>query len=299
MKVEFLKGERLGDFVEYCRMHRAKLDHSFLYDEDLNDFEPNAENPAYIISNSQGEIIAAVSLILDDYNRRGKKARFRIFHSAVNDVACYQMLWQALFPHTIGLEKVFLFIPNENAILIEFIKKLNFTVERYAYLLLREDLEIPGLRLPADYSIRSFRPGVDEAKWCVVRNAGFAQLQGSETPITPEMISEMISKEGYVEGGMMILFHQDRPVGIVNGEADEYEDVPALHIAQLAIIPEYQGRGFGRMLLRAALHFAKENGFKRTTLSVNGENERAISLYIQEDFKQAEAFTCYQYDLQL
>jgi mycothiol synthase len=40
-----------------------------------------------------------------------------------------------------------------------------------------------------------------------------------------------------------------------------------------------------------------EKGYKRTILSVNGENERAQALYIQEGFKQVEAVVCYQYFL--
>jgi ribosomal protein S18 acetylase RimI-like enzyme len=34
--------------------------------------------------------------------------------------------------------------------------------------------------------------------------------------------------------------------------------------------------------------------FKRTILSVNGENDRAQALYMQEGFKQVEAVVCYQ-----
>ena len=71
-----------------------------------------------------------------------------------------------------------------------------------------------------------------------------------------------------------------------------------MNIGPLAILPEYQGKGLGRQLLRASLQFAKENSYKRTILSVNGENERAQALYIQEGFKQVEGVTCYQFELE-
>lgn len=297
MNVEVLKRERLTDFVEFCKKHRRVIDDSFLYDEDLKDFEPNSDNPTYIISNDQGDIIAAASLNMDDYNRRGKKARFRIFHSVVQDIECYRMLMVSLLSHTAGLDKVFLFIQKDNDTLIKIMDQLDFDVERYSFFLLREDLGVPVLHLPEDFAIRPFRPGIDEGIWCEVRNAGFAKLQGNETPATPTMVKAMISKESYLEGGMMILFHQDKPVGVVRGEADEYEDAPVMNIGPLAILPEYQGRGLGRILLRAALEFAKEKSYKRTVLSVNGENERALALYIQEGFKEEEAVICYKYDL--
>jgi mycothiol synthase len=57
------------------------VDDSYLDDEELNYFEPNEENPTYIVLDKQDRIIAAASLIIDEYNRRGKRARFRIFHA--------------------------------------------------------------------------------------------------------------------------------------------------------------------------------------------------------------------------
>lgn len=297
MALEVLKNDRLEEFVDYCRRHRREVDDSFLYEEDLQEFEPSAENPTYIFSNHKGRIIAAASLILDDYNRRGKKSRIRIFHSEVNDVSIYEKLLQALLQHSEGLEKIFLFVPKANRILSEYIVKLNFQAERYAYILLRENQEVPKSILPKGYWIRAFRPGIDERIWCEVRNAGFAKLQGSETPITPEMVTKWVSGEGYMEGGMMILFHKDKAIGVIMCEKDEYQDGPALLIGALAIIPEYQGKGLGRILLRVALQFAKVNSYNRTILSVNAENERAISLYLQEGFEEAEAYTCYKYEL--
>lgn len=295
MKAEALKSERIADFIAYCKKHRKEVDDSFLYDEDLKEFTPNEENPTYIIIDMNGEIIAAASLIINDYFRRGGKARFRIFHSEIQALEHYQQLMQSLLPHIGNLEKAFIFIPMTEKRVMGFVEALNFTVDRYAFLLVRENLEVQDIILPDGYVIKSFRPGQDEDIWCEVRNAGFAKLKGSETPIVPEMVEKMVLSAEYLEGGMIILFHHDNPVGIVRGSIDEYEDEPIMNIGPLAILPEYQGKGLGRALLRASLQFAKENNYKRTILSVNGENERAKALYIQEGFKQVEAVTCYEY----
>jgi mycothiol synthase len=295
MKVEVLKSKRIKDFIEYCKTHRNEVDDSFLYDEDLNEFEPNADNPTYILNNQQGEIMGAASLVIDEYNRRGNRARFRIFHSEINEVTYYNQLMESLLQHTAGLKKLFIFVPFKNKPLMSFIEKLNFTIERYSFLLLREDRDIPELVLPSDYSIRSFRPGEDEGNWSEVRNAGFAQLKGNETPVTPEMVSKLITSSDYIEGGMKILFHREKPVGVVRGAIDEYEDAPIMNIGPLAILPEYQGMGLGRLLLRASLQFAKEKSYKRSILSVNGENEHAKALYLQEGFQEVENFVCYEY----
>jgi mycothiol synthase len=297
MKIEALKNERIGDFVEFCRRHKPEVDESFLHDENLRDFKPDDENPTYIVTGRQGEIIAAASLIIDEYNRRGKKGRFRIFHSEVEDIEYYKMLMQAILKHTGGLEKIFVFVQAVNKKMMGFIEGLKFHVDRYLFLLVRDGLEVPEFGLPEGYEIRPLRTGNDEQAWCEVRNASFAKLKGNETSFTPEMVTKMISDENYIEGGLMILYHGEKPVGVVRGAEDEYEDEPIMNIGPLAIIPEYQGKGLGRSLLRASLRFAREKSYIRTILCVDAENERAKALYIQEGFRQVEAVACYVYDL--
>lgn len=298
MKVEALKADYLGEFIDYCKKHRKELDDSFLYDEDLENFKPNAENPTYILIDSSGGINGAASLILDDYHLRGGRARFRIFHSESYDVQDYKRLFEAVLKHTTSLNHVFLFVPLLNDQLKNIMEKLEFEVERYTFLLIREEMEVGELCTPKGFGIKSFRPGVDEEAWCLVRNAAFSTLKGSETAVTPEMVAEMPSESDYLDGGMMILYDDDQPVGVVRGADDEYEDSPIMNIGPLAILPEYQGRGLGRVLLRAALNFSKEKGYKRCVLCVNADNEQAKALYLQEGFEQAEGVVCYRYNLE-
>ena len=297
MKVMSLEKERVSDFVTYCKKHRREIDDSYLYDSDLEEFEVSDENPTYILTSDQDVIVGAASLVLDDYHKRGKRARFRIFHSEIEEIRHYQMLLQALLRHTSDLDKIFLFIPVANKKLTEMIEGLKFSVERFSFVLVREDLEVPEVHFPEGYELRPFLPGEDEENWRQVRNAAFSTLKGSETPITTEGVAELLTHQDYIEGGMMILFHQGNPVGVIRGADDEYENAPIMNIGPVAIIPEYQGRGLGGTLLRASLQFARKKGYKRTILCVNGENDRAKALYIQAGFKQVEAVACYQYFL--
>lgn len=295
MRVVWLEKERVSDFVAYCKKHRSEVDDSYLYDFELRELTVDQENPTYLALNELDEIIGTASLVMDDYHKRGKRARFRIFHCESQDIKCFQQLFEAVLKHTTDLEKVFIFIPIVNKKLIEMIEGLNFSVERYAFLLVREDLDVPDVELTDGCELRTFRPGQDEGNWLSVRNAAFSTLKGSETPLTTEGVTKLLTDDDYLEGGMMILFDQGKPVGVIRGADDEYDGKPIMNIGPVAILPEYQGRGLGRSLLRASLRFAKEKGYKRTILSVNGENERAQALYIQEGFKQVEAVVCYQY----
>ncbi|MFT4414621.1 GNAT family N-acetyltransferase [Fredinandcohnia humi] len=297
MRIERLTNDRIKEFIKYCEKHRIEVDESFLYDEDLKSFEVNEENPTYVITDDQNQMIAVASLMMDEYAKRGKKARFRIFHSEFENSEYYKQLMQAIMKHTNGLEKIFIFVPVENRALAGFIEELEFAIERYSYLLVRNDIEVPEFKVPSGYDIRPFRIGYDEEAWSLVRNESFATLRGSETPITPEMVTKMMSAGDSLEGGAMILYHHDRPIGVVRGADDEYEGNPIMNIGPIAIIPEYQGKGLGRCLLRASLQFAKKASYERTILCVNAENERAKSLYIQEGFVQVEAVACYTYKL--
>jgi mycothiol synthase len=297
VRIEFLREERIADFAAYCRRHRKGIDESFLYDDDLERFRPSEEDPTYILANERGEVVGAASLILDEYRRSGRAGRFRILHVERESLDAYQALMQAMLRHSDGLDRLYVFVPTANTRLIEIVQGLGFSAERYSFALVRGDLKVPDPCFPEGYQVMPFIRGTDEEIWCQVRNAAFANLKGSEAPITPSMVAEMAAGSAGLDGGMLILFHGERPVGVVRGAVDEYEGLPAMEIAPLAIIPDYQGRGLGRSLLRTALKLARDRSFSQTILSVNAENERAVSLYEQEGFRQVEAVVCYGYKL--
>ncbi|MCH1640773.1 GNAT family N-acetyltransferase [Paenibacillus timonensis] len=296
-RIVALSSEKLEDFKAYCRKHRQEVDDSFLYDEDLAEFQIHGEHPTYIALNGEGELIGAASIIADAYQRKGMQARFRILHCESGDPAVYRRLLDEIVKHGEGLGGMFIFVPSVNPGLMEIIGQLGFQVERYSFLLVNEPLQPASYELPEGYGIRAFRPGEDEEAWCAVRNAGFAQLKGSQTPITPDMVAKYAGEADYLNGGMLFLVHGDRPVGIVRCTDDEYLDAPIMNIGPLALLPEYQGKGLGRLLLRRALGFGRENGYRRAILCVNAENERAKALYLQEGFKEAEYAVNYRLDL--
>ncbi|HWQ30190.1 MAG TPA: hypothetical protein VN549_04295, partial [Negativicutes bacterium] len=69
MKVEVLTDEKVNAFIEFCKKHRHEVDDSFLYEEDLNGFLPGEENPTTVVVGQQGEIVAAASIMMNDYYR--------------------------------------------------------------------------------------------------------------------------------------------------------------------------------------------------------------------------------------
>ena len=55
-------------------------------------------------------------------------------------------------------------------------------------------------------------------------------------------------------------------------------------LAHLAVLPEFEGRGYGRELLKHAEAKARASGLRRLTLTVDADNSRAINLYERAGF---------------
>ena len=80
-------------------------------------------------------------------------------------------------------------------------------------------------------------------------------------------------------------------IGFVAGDPRPAQD--AGWIATIAVDPRYQGRGFGRALLRACEDRLK---FPRVKLTVRLSNERAISLYEKEGYQTVDIWKRYYND---
>ncbi|WP_409293820.1 GNAT family N-acetyltransferase [Peribacillus sp. SCS-26] len=299
MKIEYLSQARVPDFIEFCKKHRYEVDDSFLYEEDLKNFQPHTDNPTYIVTNNKSDIIAGISLIMNSYLKRGKKGRFRIFHSAEPDLNIYKMMLESITPHTTEINQVFLFIQEDKQIVRDIFQSMQFNIERYAYFLTRDAIDAAQPDLKDEYRFKVFEFNKDEDDYLHVRNKSFAALKGSETPLTAEEVLNMKEKEEYLEGGIFLLYHQEKPIGVVRSSRDVYNNEAVLNIGPLALIPEYQGKGLGRQLLRKALEFGKRSGYPKAVLSANGDNERAVRLYLKEGFKKEESVVCYRYDITL
>ncbi|HKY36621.1 MAG TPA: GNAT family N-acetyltransferase [Polyangiaceae bacterium] len=63
---------------------------------------------------------------------------------------------------------------------------------------------------------------------------------------------------------------------------------PLLNVHDLAVRPEFQGRGIGRALLAAAEERARARGCCKLTLEVREDNHRARKLYFERGFRDFE-----------
>ncbi len=137
----------------------------------------------------------------------------------------------------------------------------------------------------------------------------------SEQPITPlhYKMDEMSADEIYayfqtcrvrIDGVDLMAFAQKIRTNAVTIEAYSYSTFIGLcacymndlatrtaYITHIAIVPAYQGRGYGKQLLDQTIATARERGFVRLNLEVLKTNTPALNLYQSHHFTIVEDHT--------
>jgi ribosomal protein S18 acetylase RimI-like enzyme len=89
---------------------------------------------------------------------------------------------------------------------------------------------------------------------------------------------------------VLLALQHERPVGAATcfyGFSTFYAR-PLLNVHDLAVLPDFQGRGIGRGLLAAAEQRARSRGCCKLTLEVREDNHRARKLYFERGFRDFE-----------
>lgn len=282
MKVQELSSEKFSEFLKYCEKYGSEHDESYLPDEK---FVVNEDNPTYILLNDDEKIIGAVSVIMTPPFRAASKARFRIFHSVIDDIEVYKLLLDCIRNHIEGIKTSYLFLPKEKSKTGEIFIKLGFNISRYSYYMERCGKKPVKPSFPKDIQLSPIRDGVDEVVWCDIINECFANLAG-HVQSTPDKVRDMLQDEEQVKDGMMILWDRNKAIGTLCVGIDESDGNLLAFISCVAIMPEYRGKNLGRNLIRAAIEFGWENGYENSSLSVNAENTNAANLYLSEGFEE-------------
>lgn len=78
-------------------------------------------------------------------------------------------------------------------------------------------------------------------------------------------------------GGKLILLENAANHEIIGSSWISF-DGRRLHLHHIAVKPEYQNKGFGKLLTKESLKFAKEKGYQ-IKLEVHQSNHKAIDIY--------------------
>lgn len=287
----------LAPFKAYCQEHRYEHDESYLYEEDMDDFElGTGKHPTYLLMD--GEVIVGVlSLMLDDYFLAGQKARVRIFHCDDRNPADYKRLLDAVQPLGEDIHLIELFMPNRVESVQAIVKDLGFHHHRTSYVMVRKNTEKTFPQFPDGYELKPFVVTQDEVNYQHIRNTAFKTLKGSESPIGLETIKKLTTGDCLLTNGVQILWQGNEAVGLLRMELEEGPDGRFSFVAPIALLPGHQGKGLGTELLKAGIAIGQNNDLNDCMLSVNAENEQALGLYTKVGFTIDEAVSCFQMKL--
>lgn len=88
--------------------------------------------------------------------------------------------------------------------------------------------------------------------------------------------------------GFYLAEEEGQVVGFIAGDANwvNYEGQRVLAIHEIFVIPEKQGKGIGKRLLREVVDHGAEQGLRKVELWVGQNNRKAISFYYKFGFRE-------------
>lgn len=177
--------------------------------------------------------------------------------------------------------------------------RTGFRVQRELLFMSRPLREPPApLAAPEGVTVRTYRPGKDEAALLAVNNAAFEghpeQGDWDEATLRARQELSWFDPEGLLcawQDGRMLGFHWTKWHG---HEPTEAAHEPVGEVYVLAVAPEAQGLGLGRMLLREGLQHLHERGCRTAILYVDASSAGPVALYESEGFAAAYKEVCYE-----
>jgi ribosomal protein S18 acetylase RimI-like enzyme len=76
-----------------------------------------------------------------------------------------------------------------------------------------------------------------------------------------------------------VAFEDEKPVGMMLGGVQDFNGIKTMRCGGFAVIPNYRGKGIGKVLFNKHVELAKELGCKQLYLEVLKENKNAIRFY--------------------
>ena len=140
-----------------------------------------------------------------------------------------------------------------------------------------------NINLPSNYIIRDYRErDYDE----IVR---FWQLTDLGNPVRGDT-SDTIRRTLELGGKLLVL--QSETEGRICGTSWMTYDGRRIMLHHFGILPEYQGQGLSKILLKESLKFVRENG-SQVKLEVHSGNLKAINLYKKFGFVHLGEYNVY------
>ncbi len=183
-------------------------------------------------------------------------------------------------------------VANDEMVVRDIFQKHGFIVD-VRYLMEYEIRDIPKYELPAGFSFVDYEPELHEA---FVRAFYYAFKDTPDTRIYPELknleltrklICTRILNENLTSNDLVFgILHNRTIIGFSMLKSEFKKGF----INAIGVIPEFQGRGFGKILMYESMNRLKKHGYSYVRLAVTYSNSKAYSLYRSLKFATHIAF---------
>ena len=112
----------------------------------------------------------------------------------------------------------------------------------------------------------------------------FGETFESESEFMLQDYKNWIKKRSVKDSGIFVIFLDGKAIGMCEVRPDKENDVG--YFGSLGILREYQGKGFGSMLMDFRLEWAKKNtNFKKIKTIITKNNKRMLVIAQKQGFK--------------
>ena len=137
---------------------------------------------------------------------------------------------------------------------------------------------LPPVSLPAGFELKRFRPG-DEQAWVDLLNStlslGEWDLRRAE--------ERMKGSVRVIADG--ILFITEGGLPVATACLTHHDEMPEAELGWVGVSPHVQGKGLGREVCLAALHYIRDRGYGAVVLFTDDHRHPAIKTYLKLGFE--------------
>ncbi|MEU3753323.1 mycothiol synthase [Streptomyces olivoreticuli] len=152
-------------------------------------------------------------------------------------------------------------------------------------------LDLPDARLPDGVTVRTFRPGKDDAAWLALNAAAFAHHpeQGS---LTQRDLDDRKAASWFDPEGFFLAEREGEIVGFHWTKVHAEEGLGEVYV--LGVRPGAQGGGLGKSLTAIGLRHLEAKGLPTAMLYVDADNLPAVAVYERLGFAVHETDLMYR-----
>ena len=147
----------------------------------------------------------------------------------------------------------------------------------------------PAAVIPPGYAVRTFERGRDEEAWLALNAAAFADHPEQGSLRRPDL-EQRIAQPWWDPAGLILVVDADDPDRLAASHWTKVDppdgDVGEVYV--VAVSPERQGQGLGRLVTVLGLDHLRSLGLDRVVLYVDEENVAAVRTYSALGFSDVE-----------